>query len=166
MSNIVKIVIGVAVVGILVLGGILIFGGGDDDTDEPETEESAPEREDKLGVVPKRGSGLLTIDTGRATGTFAVAQANGAIDNPGRLAIRISAAPKRKTTIIWNMTCNQGSTARASRGRYTVTPLNTRNLELPLQKADICAFAANAQLSGRGRIKVTLLGRERSRADR
>lgn len=163
MSNIVKIVIAVAIVGLLVVGGVLIFGG-DDDGDEPDKEEAAPEREDdEPAVVAKKGSGLFTVDVGRATGTFAVGQANGAIENPSRAAIRLSSAPKRKATVTWNLSCHKGATARASRGRYTVTPLDTRTIPLTLDKPEICVFAANAQLSARGRIKVTLLGRSRQR---
>ena len=167
MSNIVKIVIPVAIVVLLVVLGVLIFSGGDDETDEPGREEAAPEREDdEPAVVAKKGSGLFSVDVGRATGTFAVGQANGAIENPSRAAIRISSAPKRKATVTWNLSCHKGANARASRGRYTVTPLNTRTIPLTIERPEICVFAANAQLSARGRIKVTLLGRSRQRQRR
>jgi len=109
--------------------------------------------------VPKRG----TIDSARKTGRDAKATVDGRVRDPAEILLRVSAAPKQPVTVSWGMSCPSTASGKAKgRGRvYVTTPPDTRALTLPKRTIAFCAVTAQARLSGRGRVKLALIGRER-----
>ncbi|MGI8731002.1 MAG: hypothetical protein ACR2LK_13650 [Solirubrobacteraceae bacterium] len=103
-------------------------------------------------------------DRGRGKG--AKASARGVVDGPVSISIRVSAAPPQRVQVGWGLTCSTSETrlrkgGKATKGAYTTTPPNVRKLRLPSSELAFCAVSAQAQLRGRGRIRVTVLGSER-----
>ena len=109
-------------------------------------------------AAPKRE----TIDSARATGTHATASVDGRVRNPAEILLRVSAAPKQRVTVSWGMSCPKTSsgTAKGSGGVYAATPPDTRALTLPRRTIAFCAVTAQARLSGKGRVKLAVIGRE------
>ena len=73
---------------------------------------------------------------------------------PGKIALRVSAAPKQKVTVNWTLACGVGATAQ---GDYEVTPPDTRELELPKKNPRTCVASASSQIDGKGRLKLAVM---------
>ncbi len=114
---------------------------------------------DDGGDVSKR----QTIDVARAAGKRAKATAEGIADRPLAVAVRTSAAPKQRVTVTWGLSCprTERGKDKGTGGTYVTTPPNVRPLELPQREIAFCAVRAEAQLSRRGRVRVTLLASPR-----
>jgi len=132
-----------------VLGGAGCGGGDDGGGDDRGDDRAKPKR--------------ITIDVARKVGRNARVVADGIIDRPAAVAIRVSAAPKQRVIVTWGLSCPKTAdgTAKASGGSYAATPPNVKALRLPRRKIAFCAVRGEARLSRRGRVKVTLLGSER-----
>jgi hypothetical protein len=111
------------------------------------------------GDAPKRG----TIDSARKTGRDARAAVDGRVRDPAEILLRVSAAPKQRVTVSWGMSCPKTASGKAKgTGHvYVTTPPDTRALTLPKRAIAFCAVTAQARLSGKGRVKLALIGRER-----
>lgn len=109
--------------------------------------------------APKRE----TIDSARETGRHATTTVDGRVRSPAEILLRVSAAPKQHVTVSWGMSCPKSSSGKAKgTGRvYVTTPPDTRALTLPRRTIAFCAVTARAQLTGKGRLKLALIGRER-----
>ena len=107
------------------------------------------------GDAPTR----VTIDVARASGTHAKATAEGIADHPVAVAIRTSAAPKQRVTVVWGLSCpkTQHGKSKGTGGTYLTKPPNVRALDLPRRTIAFCAVRGEAQLRGSGRVKITLL---------
>ena len=126
------IAIPVALVVVLLIGGgaVLVAGGGDEakqaDTATTSTESvDKAEQEKAIAKAKKRKvkpapvvSGPGTLDVARSVGTFALAQGRGRVKNPSTISVRVSAAPKQKVTVDYQLTCYKESGTRVSKGRY------------------------------------------------
>jgi hypothetical protein len=126
----------------LVTAAALLAGCGDSDDDKPARE---------------------TIDVARASGRHAKATAEGIADRPLAVAVRASAAPKQRVTVTWGLSCpkNERGKSKGTGGTYVTTPPNVRPLKLPRRAIAFCAVRAEGQLSGRGRVRITLLASPR-----
>jgi hypothetical protein len=128
----------------LLLAGILLLAGcGGDD--------KAP--------APKR----VTIDVSRKVGTRARANAEGIVNRPVAVAVRVSSAPRQRVDVSWGLSCpkTEGGKDKGTGGSYTTTAPNVRALRLPHREIAFCAVRGEVRLTGKGRVKVTLLGSER-----
>jgi hypothetical protein len=111
------------------------------------------------GAPPKR----VTIDVARTVGNHARANAEGIVDRPAAVAIRVSSAPPQRVVVTWGLSCpkTEDGKDRGTGGSYATRPPNVRALRLPRRKIAFCAVRGEARLSRKGRVKVTLLGSER-----
>ena len=168
--------IGVAVFAVLIVGAVIafaVFGGGGDGGDTAgdggsnvETSESGEEdpaiekaRKRKVKPAPVRSS-PGTLDVARSVGTFAVAQARGRLKNPSSVSVRVSAAPKQKVTVNYQLACyRENGGTKIGKGSYTPRPPDVRNIPLPLSGARECTVTVGAQLTSHrpGRIKVSII---------
>jgi hypothetical protein len=160
--------VGGAVVAVLLDAGIHIFAGGGDDGDEgPDPTLGVGEgdaaqlpgnrrRPPKRAPVVRRG----ILDEARREGRLAVAQARGTINEPARVLIRVSAAPKQTVTVNYQLGCFRDRRARIGRGSYRTKPPDTRAIPIPMSAPKTCIATASAQLTrnlGRGRVKVSVI---------
>jgi hypothetical protein len=76
----------------------------------------------------------------RATGNNVQAHADAAVRKPDAVAIRVSAAPKQRVTVVWALSCNDGAggNEKTSGGSYSVMTPNIRELKLPGSPRDVC----------------------------
>lgn len=169
--------IAVAVFAVLIVGAVVafaVFGGGGGDGDNqadggsPKAEKSETNEKDpaiekakkrKVKPAPVRAS-PGTLDVARSVGTFAVAQGRGRIKNPSSIAVRVSAAPKQKVTVNYQLACyRENGGTKIGTGSYTPRPPDVRNLPLPISGASECTVTVGAQLTSHrpGRIKVALI---------
>ena len=160
----------VVVVVVLIVAGVLLFGGGgngDDESDAPapslgfaEGDPSAlPGTKSRPSKpAPTVRSGVL--DEARREGRLAVAQARGIVLEPTRVRVRVSAAPKQKVTVNWQLGCFKNGQATVGRGQYRVVAPEVHVLELPVSGAKSCIATASGQLTrndGAGRIKIAIV---------
>ena len=157
----------VLVAGLIVLG-IVIFGGGDDDKTktvdatrgfaEGDASQLPGAKRRSFKPAPRVRTGRL--DEARRTGRLAVAQARGTIVSPTRVSIRVSAAPKQTVTVNWQLGCFKNRRAIVGRDSYRTRPPDVRTIKLPTQGAKSCIATASAQLTkpdGIGRITVAVV---------
>lgn len=157
----------VALVAVLIVAAIFIFGGGDEGSDEPDAALGIGEGDasqlpgQKVKPPPPAPvvrSGVL--DEARREGRLAVAQARGTIVEPTRVRIRVSAAPKQTVTVNYQLGCYKDRRVRIGKGSYRTRPPATREIKLPMSGAKTCIVTAGAQLTkvvGEGRIKVAVI---------
>ncbi|MBA3748128.1 MAG: hypothetical protein H0W96_11655 [Solirubrobacterales bacterium] len=105
----------------------------------------------------------MTIAVERKGGTRARANAEGIINRPVAVAVRVSAAPRQRVVVSWGLACPKTDTGtdKGTGGSYTTTAPNVRALRLPRREIAFCAVRGEARLTRKGRVKVTLLGSER-----
>ena len=99
------------------------------------------------------------LDRARAVGERPAAKAEGSVRQPTAIAIRVSAAPKQRVSVVWALSCTSGKDdkAQTTGSAYTTMPPNIRPLKLPDgASGDVCAVEATAKVLT-GRVKATLL---------
>lgn len=99
-----------------------------------------------------------TVDSATASGDYAIAQASGSVDEPGRIRVLVNATPNQKVMVTWTMVCTQKSGAGSSDDQFNATTPVDRTLKLPAKDASGCIVSANAQLDGSGTVKVRIRG--------
>ena len=100
-----------------------------------------------------------TIDRARDTGERPAAKAAGSVRHPRAIAIRVSAAPKQRVTVVWALSCTNGDDDKetTSGASYAAVAPNIRPLKLPSgASGDVCAVDVTARILT-GRVKATLL---------
>ena len=157
----------VAVIAVLVVAGVVIFGGGSKSEKQKEADaalgiaEGAQipgQRIPKVKQAPRVRTGQL--DEARREGRLAVAQARGTIVAPAHVRIRVSAAPKQEVTVNWQLGCYKDRRSIVGRDTYRVRTPDFRGIRLPMQGATSCSATASAQLTRNdvsGRIKVSII---------
>lgn len=105
----------------------------------------------------------VTIDVDRKVGTKVRANAEGIINRPAAVAVRVSSAPRQRVVVSWGLSCpkSDGGKDKGTGGSYTTRAPNVRALRLPRREIAFCAVRGEARLTRKGRVKVTLLGSER-----
>ena len=160
---------GAFVMILLVVVLIVVTSGGDDGNKTATTVTKAPKlKKDKSKLkLPKEtkpvkqapigSSGV--IDQARREGDFVVAQARGTVRNPFRVSLRVSAAPKQRVTVDWQLSCFKNRQVKVGRGKYRAKAPDTRGIQLPMSGAETCIATASAQLTrhGKGRVKVAVI---------
>ena len=99
------------------------------------------------------------LDEARREGRLAVAQARGTIVSPGRVTIRVSAAPKQTVRVNWQLGCFKDRHSTVGTGEYRARTPDARAVKVPVQGAKSCIATASAQLTRSdrsGRIKVAV----------
>ena len=95
----------------------------------------------------------------RARGDFAICVADGSVDNPSRMWVKVKALPNQSVSGSWTVVCSRGSGAGSRDGNFSgQTPLK-RRIRMPYTNPDNCSVGASGQLSHGGRIVVILLAR-------
>jgi hypothetical protein len=111
----------------------------------------------KVREAPIGTSGV--IDQARREGDFVVAQARGTIRNPSSVRLRVSASPRQRVTVDWQLSCFRDRRVKVGRGRYRTRAPSTRSIAVPMPGAQTCIATAGAQLTryGRGIVKVAVV---------
>ena len=161
--------LGAAGLILIVVVLIVLTSGGDDNSKTAKTVTKAPPlKKDKSKLkLPKETKPVKqapigsfgVIDTARREGDFVVAQARGTIRNPGRVSLRVSAAPKQTVTVDWQLSCFKNRQVRVGKGKYRTKAPDTRSIQVPMVGAETCIATASAQLTrhGKGRVKVAVV---------
>jgi hypothetical protein len=163
------IVIAIVVVVGLIVGGYFVFGGGGGTDDEsagapkpvltPEDLKSGQFRGRRILPPPRRRSPGV-VDEARREGRLVLAQARGTVVHPGRIRLRVSAIPKQRVIVDWQLGCFLNRHAKVGRGRYKTRTPNTRRIPVSIPGAETCIATATAGLTkvdGRGRVKVAVI---------
>jgi hypothetical protein len=112
-----------------------------------------------LALAPATALASEVIDTGKASGDFAIATASGTIENPGTLKVKVTATPGQKVSVNWIVACSQPDGGAGSKdGEFTARAPVTRTMRKPATHVTSCTLSASASLSNGGRLKVTLTG--------
>jgi hypothetical protein len=111
----------------------------------------------KVREAPIASTGV--VDQARREGDFVVAQARGTIRNPGLVRLRVSASPRQRVTVDWQLSCFRNRRVKVGRGRYRTRAPSTRAIAVPMPGAETCIATAGAQLTryGRGIVKVAVV---------
>jgi hypothetical protein len=156
---------GAAVMVLIVIVLIVVTSGGNDNkktaTNPPTTTQKKkpvapkhPKRRKRIKQAPIGTTGV--IDEARRTGDFVVAQARGTIRNPTLVRLRVSAAPKQRVTVDWQLSCFKNRQVQVGKGQYKAKAPDERQIKLPMSGAETCIATAGAQLTrhGGGRVKI------------
>jgi hypothetical protein len=160
MGTKIKIVIGVALVAVIAIVAVTLLVGGDDDDSKSagdKTSKSADKGDKKSSDDADDSSDepeLRTLAVKRSKGRDAAVNVGALTRKPGKIALRVSAAPKQKVTVNWTLACGVGATAQ---GDYEVTPPDTRELKLPKKNPRTCVASASSQIDGEGRLKLAVM---------
>lgn len=122
-----------------------------------------------LGTIAVTGAAALSgttstaaakpIDSGTASGDYAIATAAGNITKPGTIRVKVTSTPRQKVDVTWTMVCTQPNGGAGSKdGSFKARTTVTRTLKKPAKRVIDCTVSALAQLSGSGRIKISLTG--------
>jgi hypothetical protein len=140
-------------------------GGGDDDTatTAPTTTSKKKSSTKKKKTKPVKQAPVGTsgvIDEARRKGDFVVAQARATVRAPSRISLRLSAAPKQRVSVDWQLSCFKNRQVKVGKGKYSVKSPDERAISLPIQGAENCIATAGAQLTrhGGGRVKIAIVG--------
>jgi len=100
------------------------------------------------------------VDRARAEGDRVQAKAEAAVKKPEALAIRVSAAPKQRVSVVWALSCanSDGNDEKTTGGTYSVMTPDIHELKLPDSPRDVCQVEATTKLLT-GRVKTTLLAK-------
>jgi hypothetical protein len=102
----------------------------------------------------------------RANGDYALAQAIGSTESPGKIFLTIGTAPKQPVSVNWSITClNGGANGGKSRSNaFQVTPPSVTEIPLTSPRPIRCTVSAQAQptLAGSARVKVVLTAQKRT----
>ncbi|MDQ3675990.1 MAG: hypothetical protein M3401_04165 [Actinomycetota bacterium] len=98
------------------------------------------------------------VDRARASGDRIQAKAEAAVKKPEAVAIRVSAAPKQRVTVVWALSCTNGNgdKEKTTGGSYSVMTPNIHQLQVPDKPRAVCQVEATTKLLT-GRVKTTLL---------
>jgi hypothetical protein len=98
----------------------------------------------------------IVVDRGRANGKFVAARAEGSVNGPRALFVKVKSRPTDlRVRVLWNTFCSGGSNA----GDFYARTAVVRQVRTSANPGT-CSFAATAQLrDGGGRITVILLAR-------
>ena len=161
MGTKIKLVIGVALVAVIAIVAVTLLVGGDD-----EDSKSAGDKTSKSADKDTKSDDsddaadssdepeLRTLAVKRSEGRDAAVNVGALTREPGKIALRVSAAPKQRVTVNWTLACGVGATAQ---GDYEVTPPDTRELKLPKKNPRTCVASASSQIDGRGRLKLAVM---------
>jgi hypothetical protein len=162
------IAIAIVVVVGLIVGGYFLFSGGigsDDGANVPEPVVTPEDLESgrfkgrRIKPPPRRRSPGV-VDEARREGRLVLAQARGTLVKPGRVRLRVSAAPRQRVTVDWQLGCFLNRRVKVGRGRYRTRTPNTRQIPVSIRGAETCIATATAGLTkvdGRGRVKVSVI---------
>jgi len=160
MRTVVKVALGVLLGAVVVIGGCAaLIGGGTPVSEEGELvapDDGGERQEQPSAEAPAK---QVRIDSGSASGDFAIASADGTIDDPSEVRMRVRATPPQEVQATWTMTCAQGTGAGSSDDQFNATTPVSRRLKLPSKDPNDCTVAANAQLAEGGKVTVTLTGK-------
>jgi hypothetical protein len=91
-----------------------------------------------------------------ASGDFAIALAGGTVKHPGRITVKVTASPRQRVSVTWNMVCGKGTSAGSKSGDFKARAPVIRALRQPMRNPDNCTVSASAQLDKGGRVTVAL----------
>jgi hypothetical protein len=156
-----------AVLIVVVVVFVAVGSGGKDDGKQGNTTTTATSKKKKskpklpkgrkVREAPIASTGV--VDQARREGDFVVAQARGTIRNPGVVRLRVSASPRQRVTVDWQLSCFRHRRVKVGRGRYRTKAPSTRAISVPMAGAETCIATAGAQLTryGRGIVKVAVV---------
>jgi hypothetical protein len=163
-GNPLYVVAGVLIVVVVVI--VVVASGGGEGEKQAKTTPTTTTKKRALKpaergrrVKPPPVGTAGVIDEARREGPFVVAQARGTIRNPGQVRLRVSASPRQKVTVDWQLSCFRNRQVKVGRGRYRTKAPDTRAIAVPMSGAETCIATAGAQLTryGRGRVKVAVV---------
>ncbi len=139
---------------IALVAALTACGGGDDD-DKADKERSAADAKAKSAAA---GPAPKVIDTGRGSGEFATAAADGRIKKTTVIKVKVTPEPAQKTQVSWTTTCSKGRKANSANGDYEISKPATTALPKPKKGRTSCLVAVNAQLLGPGKLTIQIIG--------
>jgi hypothetical protein len=163
------IVIAIVLVVGLIVGGYFVFSGGGviggKETGAPKpvlTPEhlKANKLKGRRIKPPPRRRSAGVVNEARKAGRLVLAQARGTIVKPHRIRLRVSAAPRQRVTVDWQLGCFLNRRAKVGRGSYRTRTPNVRAIPVSIQGAESCIATATAGLTkvdGTGRVKVSVI---------
>jgi hypothetical protein len=107
----------------------------------------------------------MVVDSESARGHHAYASAAGVIVTPASIKLRVVATPRQRVSGSWTMLCSFGFAGGSASGSFSGGTTLRLTLPIPLPGPDQCTVSAEAQLTHRGRVRVTLLASRVSDAE-
>lgn len=108
---------------------------------------------------PALAEDIVRIGRDASHGWFAQVLAEGSVQFPNALFVKVRARPNQTVDVSWSLTCHDEGNSRNRRGAFSaVTPVK-RRLRIPYADAEECFVRAEGVVRNRGRIILILLAR-------
>ena len=141
----------------LLLLAAFAAGCGSSSTTTKTTTQNAPESPTKPASITE----LKQIQSGEASGDYAVAQVTGTVKDPSKIELRITAKPAQSGTVSWNMVCTQKNLGAGTKSGQVEKQLPaTMTLQLPAaaDKLKDCIVSGNVQIKQSGTATIAIYG--------
>jgi len=104
-------------------------------------------------------SGWHIIGQGIASGSRTIAAASGTAIRPTTIRMKVTASPNIRTLARYSIQCRKGTVQKKAKGKVAgLTPI-TKAIPLPLAHPARCVVVANARLTSKTSLTVTILSR-------
>ncbi len=148
---------------IALVAALTACGGGDEeDGDKTGGSQASQSEVGDGGGDGKPGTpaepAAKVIDTGRGSGEFATAAADGRIPKATVIKLKVTPEPAQQTQVSWTTTCSKGRKANSANGDYEISKPATTALPKPKKGRTSCLVAVNAQLLGPGKLTIQIIG--------
>lgn len=167
MKTVLKIALGVVLgLTVMIVGCVALIGAGAEEASKDleqaardlTTSTSAQTRSSSEAENPAPARKAANFAKGEAEGDFAIASADGSIDDPTNLRVKVTATPPQKASVTYTVTCTKGTGVGSEDDQFEATTPIKRTLKLPQADPDDCIVAANAQLDEGGKVNIALAG--------
>jgi len=113
-----------------------------------------------LGTAAPAQAEIIGIGRATGSGDFASAIAQGDVDEPRALFVRVKSTPSQGIFVSWIVTCTRGNDIRLTDGDYDTTTPDYRQIRIPFRRTpDDCDVTAGGFLDEGGRVTVILYAR-------
>ena len=110
-------------------------------------------------AIAQRATTLRVVAVERAAGDRVIVVAKGSASRPTSLVLKVTSQPQQRVRGQWLVSCHRGGPSRSTRGTFDGRTTLRRTLRMAFSAPRRCQVSASAQLTARGRIRLTLLRR-------
>jgi hypothetical protein len=122
--------------------------------------EPLPVRSAIMAAGPAEEPTSFAADSRKGRRTIAFAQ--GIVQDPAEISVRVSVAPTQRVVVGWTGVCVDGSKFRLGNGTLSVRGTQTQTLGVPIAGAAACSVAVAAGLEGTGSLRIDVLATRRA----
>lgn len=100
---------------------------------------------------------IKRVGEANGSGSYAIAETQGSVDQPAGLSIRVTATPRQLVDVVWTVDCTSGNDGKLSSGSYSIRGTGRHSIQMTVPHPDTCDIGALATLHASGKLRVETL---------